>query len=174
MYRRTSASATRSQSPGQNPLKSEESMSPRSTPFSAYPTHSYGIPNGGSIFRRTRAASLHESLDPPGVAWSLPKGSMSTFRTFHRAGHSSRQFSFPFSIGLSPLPPQSHSYLTDVRSFTMRARALPIRLHWRHSGSNGSQPGGYGWRARNRFTSSRTSSLWFARSSTTAFISGHV
>src|SRR5206468_6841645 len=142
------SSPTASQSPGQNPLKSDEAMSPRSTPFSAYPTHSYAIPNGGSIPRRTRAASLHESRDPPGVAWSLPNGSMSTRRTFQRAGHSSLQFSLPFSIGLSPRPPQSHSYVTDVRSFTRSARALPMRLHVRHSGSNGGQPGGYGWRAR--------------------------
>src|SRR3989442_9963073 len=174
MYRSTSASPTASQSPGKTPLKSEESMSPRSTPFSAYPTHSYAIPNGGSIPRRARAASLQESREPPGVAWSFPNGSTSTVRTFHRAGHSSRQFSFPFSIGLSPFPPHSHSYVTDVRSFTRIARALPTRLHVRHRGSNGSQPGGYGCRGRYPFTSSRTPSLRFARSSPLPFIPGPV
>ena len=149
-------------------------MSPRSTPFSAYPTHSYGMPNGGSKSSRTRAASLHESLDPPGVAWSFPNGSMSTLRTFQSAGHSSRQFSFPFSIGLSPVPPHSHAYVTDVRSFTRIARAFPIRLQERHSGSNGIHPSGYGWRSRYRFTNARTSSPRFPRSSTIAFISGRV
>src|SRR3990170_4394730 len=94
---------------------------------------------------RVRANSLHESRDPPGVAWSFPNGSTSTLRTFHRAGPSSRQFSLPRSIGLSPRPPQSHSYVTEVRSFTRIARALPTRLHRRHSGSNGIHPGGYGW-----------------------------
>src|SRR5437867_8427449 len=98
MYRRTSASPTESQSPGQNPLKSEESMSPRSTPFSAYPTHSYGMPNGGSKASRTRAASLHEYLDPPGVAWSFPNGSMSTLSTFNSAGQLGRQISFSLSF----------------------------------------------------------------------------
>ena len=117
-------------------------MSPRSTPFSAYPTHSYGIPNGGSIPRIIFATSLQESRDPPGVAWSFPNGSTSTSRTFHRAGHSRRQFSFPFSIGLSPRSPQSHSYATDVRLFTFTAFAFPIRRHFKQRGSNGSQPGG--------------------------------
>src|SRR3972149_4052520 len=93
---------------------------------------------------RVRANSLHESRDPPGVAWSFPNGSTSTLRTFHRAGPSSRPFRLPPSLGLPPRPPQSHSYATEVRSFTLIARALPTRLHRRHSGSNGIHPGGYG------------------------------
>src|SRR2546428_11700466 len=117
MYRRTSASATRSQSPGQNPLKSEESMSPRSTPFSAYPTHSYGIPNGGSIPRITLATSLHESREPPGVARSLPNGSSSTLRYFQLAGHSHLQLLFPFLISVSPRPPPARPYGSAGRSF---------------------------------------------------------
>src|SRR6266446_5153468 len=156
-YLRTSGSPTSTHCAGENPRKSEEPMSPRSLPRSAIPTHSYGMPMGGRKCITVSAISLQESRDPPGVAWSLPNGSMSTRYTFQSAGHSSRQLSLPFSIEDEPSWPQrSHRYVAVVPEI---ARVVaPIVLQFSQNASNGIHPSGYGWRARYLLTTARTSS----------------
>src|SRR5207249_11242202 len=125
------------------PRKSDEPMSPTSFPRSAMPTHSYGIPIGGRKCMIVSAISAHESREPPGVAWSFPNGSMSTRQTFHRAGHSSRQFSLPFSIEDLPLcPHRSHWYDADMPSIPVVV--APMVPHFSQKASNGIHPGGYG------------------------------
>src|SRR5439155_21641309 len=87
------------------------------------------------------AISLQESREPPGVAWSLPKGSISTRYTFHRAGHSSRQFSLPFSIDDVPTwPHRSHRYEAVIPSIAVVF--APMVLHCSQKASKGIHPGG--------------------------------
>src|SRR3990172_11645820 len=129
------------------------------------------MPMGARVRRRASQTSLHESREPPGVAWSFPNGSMSTLYTFQSAAHSSRQFSLPFSIDERPLAPHfGHSYTADPPS---RASVFaPIFPQDSQKASKGSQPLGYGWRARYLLTTARTSSERETRSLTTACISG--
>ena len=116
-------------------------MSPRSLPRSEIPTHSYGMPIGARKCMIDSAISLQESREPPGVAWSLPKGSISTRYTFHSAGHSSRQFSLPFSIDDVPTWPQrSHRYEAVMPSIAVVF--APIVLHCSQKASKGIHPGG--------------------------------
>src|SRR5205823_1694022 len=96
---------------------------------------------------------------------------MSTRYTFHNAGHSSRQFSLPFSIEEEPeWPHRSHRYFAVVPSIEIVF--APIVWHSSQKASKGIHPEGYGWRARYLFTRTRTSSLRAARSRTRACISG--
>src|SRR3972149_5582977 len=170
-YRMTSGSPTSSHWAGLNPRKSEEPMSPRSFPRSAIPTHSYGMPIGARVLRRVSMISLHESREPPGVAWSFPNGSMSTRYTFHRDAHSRRQLSFPFVTDDVPSWPHfSHLYRARVPSIpTVFA---PIFPHASQKASKGIHPCGYGRRERYLFTRRRTSSARAARARTIACISG--